>query len=264
MQRNFFIWKKPQLKRGDGVDSIWLEIFYDLVFVIIIAELGDAFSRDISGRGFLQFCVLFVPVSWCWMGSTFYNVRFESNDTSHLLFNILIFFGLASLALHVQDGLGKRSVGFALSYVAVRMLIILMWLRAAWHNPSSRPMIKRFTIGFSLSVALWIFSIFIPPPDRFFLWGLGLISDLITPLTTVKIQSRLPRINASHVSERLGLLTLIMLGESLGALIGDGAQKSPFTLSAGIICTMGLLLYFSLWWVYFLNIMGRHRSSKTI
>ena len=39
----------------------WLELFYDLVYVATIIQMGNMLSHDISWLGFLKFIALFIP-----------------------------------------------------------------------------------------------------------------------------------------------------------------------------------------------------------
>jgi low temperature requirement protein LtrA len=75
--------RPPQLRTIDDSEerhASALELFFDLVFVVAVAELGQTLSRHVSANGFLHFAVLFVPVWWAWVGYTFYADRFDTDD----------------------------------------------------------------------------------------------------------------------------------------------------------------------------------------
>ncbi|MCY7273142.1 MAG: low temperature requirement protein A [Phormidesmis sp. CAN_BIN44] len=61
-------WKRPRLRIAtDGEESnhaSWLELFFDLVFVVVISELSHTLEQHLSWSGFIQFVVLFVPYWW--------------------------------------------------------------------------------------------------------------------------------------------------------------------------------------------------------
>lgn len=44
--------------------ATWLELFYDLVFVVTISQLAHYLEENLSLYGFLQFVLLFIPVWW--------------------------------------------------------------------------------------------------------------------------------------------------------------------------------------------------------
>ena len=259
-------WQTPQLRTDEEEErerkTSWLELFYDLVFVAVVAELSHALAGDLTPGGVLRFVLLFVPAWWIWIGGTFYTDRFETDDVSHRLFTFLQMLAVAGLAYNVHDGMGASSRGFALSYVAGRLIIIYLWLRGGYHSPAARPMTNRYNAGFALSVLLWLVSLAVPPPWRFVLWGLGLAIDLVTPITTFEIQRRLPRLSSSHLPERFGLFTLIVLGESVIAVVGGTSARhdlDPLTMLAG---ALGLALAFGFWWIYFDQVAGRRRRAN--
>jgi low temperature requirement protein LtrA len=86
---------------------------------------------------------------------------------------------------------------------------------------------------------------------RFILWGIALSIDLITPWFTLKDQSRLPRFSTSKLPERFGLLMIIVLGETAAGVV-NGIQNIHSIDSEKIFTAMsGVILGFSLWWIYF-------------
>lgn len=60
------LWKPPRLRLGEGGEgerhATWLELFYDLLFAAVVAQLTFELSQDLSGFGVLTFVVLCVPV----------------------------------------------------------------------------------------------------------------------------------------------------------------------------------------------------------
>lgn len=129
-------WERPRLwqegTHGDeGAERrvSWLELFSDLVFVVVIAELAHYLEGHISWGGVFGYALLFVAAWWAWIGGTFYNERFETYDLSYRLFVFAQLIPIAGMAIFAHDGLGATSAGFALSYAAVRALITILWLR---------------------------------------------------------------------------------------------------------------------------------------
>ena len=98
--------------------ATWLELFYDLIFVVVISQLAHNLENDFSLYGSLGFLALFVPVWWSWTGAAFYATRFDTDDLGHRILILLQMIGAAALAVNVTDGLGNNSAGFALSYAA--------------------------------------------------------------------------------------------------------------------------------------------------
>jgi len=252
------LFKPPQLRSGEEAESerhaTWLELFYDLVFVAAVAQLARNLSDDYSWLGMLHFSVLFVPVWWAWVGHTFYLTRFDTEDVGHRLLTMAQMAAAASLAIHVPAALGATSAGFALSYAAVRFILVAEYLRAGGHIPAVRPLTCRYAAGFGVAASLWAISVLVPVPWRFGLWGIALAVDFLTPLTAGQLHVRFPP-HLMHLPERFGLFTIIVIGEAvLSVVLGIGT--GGLTFGSGMAGVMGLLVAFALWWGYFEGAKG--------
>lgn len=206
--------RSPRLWVGQTSDSqprhaTWLELFYDLVFVVAVSQLAHQLSGHVDVKGFLSFVMLFVPVWWVWIGTTFYANRFDSDDPIRRVLMALQMLAVAALAVHVHHGLDESSKGFAIAYAVSRLLLVLEYLWAGWHLPIARGLTHRYALGFSYGALLWLISVAVPPPFRFGLWIVGLIIDFATPLTAQSAIKQLPP-HAEHLPERFGLFTIIV------------------------------------------------------
>jgi low temperature requirement protein LtrA len=258
-------WQRPQLiveAEGGGERKVtWLELFFDLIFVVVIAELSHYLAVHVSIAGVLGYVLLFVAAWWCWIGGTYYNARFETNDISYRLIVYVLILPVAAMAIFAHDALGQTAAQFALAYAAVRVVIIFLWLRGGWHAPIFRPISNRYAIGFSISALLFITSVFVSPPLRFVLWGFGLASDLITPITIFKFVARLPRLSNSKLPERYGLFVIIVLGEATVGVIRGLAEQESLSFVTGLRGALCMALVFGLWWVYF-DYIARHATFR--
>ena len=248
--------EKENTSNNTSRHATWLELFYDLVFVVVIFQLAHNLEEDFSLYGFLGFLALFVPVWWSWIGAVFYATRFDTDDLGHRILILLQMVGAAALAVNVPDALGNDSAGFALSYAAIRIILVLEYVRTDISKSfsSATPLIRRYSIGFLCGAIVWIISAFIPPPFRFLLWGIALVIDFATLITAGRLHSQFaPHI--SHLPERIGLFIILVLGESVLEVV-VGAQNREFDIYSMVILALGLSIPFSLWWLYFDNVDG--------
>lgn len=248
-------WQKPALRRDEEEAKerkvSWLELFYDLVFVVVIAQLSHGLAAHVGWRGLLYFVLPFVPAWWLWIGGTIYAERFETEDVGHRLITFLQMMPVVAMAVVLHHGLEESSGGFAVAYAAGRLLIIGIWLRGGLHNPEMRPVTNRFAIGFSLSVLLFLGSLLVPAPARYAVWSVALLIDLLTPMFTVQQQKRLPRFSTSRLPERLGLFTIIVLGETIVGVVTGLAEVQHLTLEVAAVGLLGMTMAFAVWWLYF-------------
>lgn len=249
----------PRLRVGAADDGLprratWLELFYDLVFVVAVSQLAHKLSDEISLLGFLSFAALFVPVWWAWIGTTFYANRFDTDDIGRRILMGLQMLAIAALAVNVHHGLSESSIGFALAYAASRLLLVCEYLWAGWHIPQARPLTHRYALGFSIGAFLWLISVFVPLPFRLALWAVGLVIDFATPMSVGKVTLQIPP-HPEHLPERFGLFTIIVLGEAIIAVVNGIADIDWNGLSM-MAAVLGFTTAFSLWWIYFENVEG--------
>ncbi len=250
----------PRLRIGKESEqehrhATWLELFYDLVFVVTVSQVAHNLYENVSIAGFLKFVFLFIPIWWAWIGTTFYANRFDSDDIGHRLLIGLQMLAIAALAVNVHHGLGETSAGFALAYAAGRVILVIEYFRAAKYIPQARGLATRYGTGFAIAASLWLVSAFVPIPLRFIFWGLGLIVDFATPLTAPKNLQLGLLPHPEHLPERFGLFTIIVLGEAIIAVV-DGVSEQKWDVRSAIAAVLGFGIAFSLWWIYFENVSG--------
>ena len=235
-------------------DVSWLELFYDLVFAAAIAQLGQNLSHDLSVQGFVEYVILFVIICWAWTGATFYATRFETDDLVHRILILLQMAGAVSLAVSSSQAFDETSLGFIVSYIAIRSFLIIEYLRTGKKITDARPLTSKYSIGFSCTTILWFISIFVPAPISFILWVLAVISDIIVTILITKKYVNL-RPNTVHLSKRMGLFVIIVLGETIFGLV---ASLSTLEWSIPTILGMGtgITIAFGLWWIYFDTVDG--------
>ncbi len=198
--------------------------------------------------------MLFVIVCWAWTGATFYATRFDVDDLVHRILVLLQMAGAVSLAVNSNQAFDETSMGFIISYVAIRSFLILEYIRTGKKITEARPLTSKYGIGFSCTTFLWLVSLFIPEPLRFIVWILAVIIDIIVTIFITRKYVNLPP-NAFHLSQRMGLFVIIVLGETIFGLVFN---LSPLEWSIPTVLGMGtgITIAFGLWWIYFDTVDG--------
>jgi low temperature requirement protein LtrA len=235
--------------------ATWLELFYDLVFAAAVSQIGlSLYVNNTSITAFLGTASLFAPVWWAWVGVTFYATRFETDDLIHRLLVLLQMIGAAALTINIHGALGETSGNFAISYAAVRAFLVIEYIRAGRKIPAARTLANRYAQGFLISTILWMISAVIPIPIRFIIWALALTIDITTTILVGRKHVQLAP-NIFHLPERMGLFTLIVLGETIFGLVSSLSDQK-WSIESTISIGAGLGIAFSLWWIYFDSIDG--------
>jgi low temperature requirement protein LtrA len=234
--------------------STWLELFFDLCFVVAVAALARGLHDEPNLGGALRFLGLFVPVWWSWMIFTWYATAFDNDDVPYrvtLLAAMLCMLGLAASV----EGVGaeaEAAVGFVVTYATMRVLLAGLFLRALRHAPADvRSFVVFYAAGNGIGAAIWLSSLLVPGPGRYALWALGLLVELLAPILAVRTLEN-PRVSfhPRHIAERYGLFTIIVLGESVLA-VAAGTADTDWAPSAVLTAALGFVAAACIWWLYF-------------
>lgn len=123
----------------------WLELFFDLVFVLAIAELAHYLHDHLTVTGFFQFVFLFLPVWLVWSNYTYYADVFDIDSPRFRIAMLTAMLLSAALAVTVPNAAGSGSTEFAVVYVALRILLVSLYVWA-WH---SSPDVRTRSVGTS-------------------------------------------------------------------------------------------------------------------
>jgi low temperature requirement protein LtrA len=229
--------------------ATWLELFFDLVFVVAVAELGQNLTHDPTLHGFLLYIGLFIPVIWAWAGFTFYANRFDTDDLTYRLLILLAMFAVAALATNTPNAIEEGGRAFAVSYVFVRLVLLALYARAIRYVPQARPLAVLYFRTFTAGTIIWLISILVAPPGRYWLWTLALVCELAVPFLA---WGRLPgaAVDPRHLPERFGLFTIIVLGESVLSVV-LGVADTTWEIDSGFAAAGGFVVAAALWWIYF-------------
>ena len=229
--------------------ATWLELFFDLVFVVAIAQLAHLLHDRLDWVGIASFAALFVPVWWLWIDFSYYADQFDVERGFYRLIMLGVMFGTIVLAQTIPSALQDGSAQFASVYAALRFVIVGLYFQAWRLVPESCELTQRYTLSFSVALVVWILSIALPPPIRFILWGIALLIEISNgPITYATIRE-VP-VQVSHMDERFGLFVIIVLGEAIIAVataLSDIQWQWQETLTA----ISGFIAAISLWWLYF-------------
>ena len=247
-------WRKPQLRvtvEGEGIGhASWIELFFDLVFVNVINELTHYLSEHLSLLGFIQFVALFVPCWWAWVLFTFYIDRYETDDVPHRLLILGVMLATIFLAAAVHEAFGSKAVEFILSYVTIRSLVLLMYLRSVKYVASAWANLRLYLASYVPSTILWIASLWFTSTTRYSLLVLAMAIELAIPIIGSRLLARTPA-HPSHLPERFGLLTLIVLGEAIVS-VAVKAESTNLSQTLPLLAAIGgFAVAACLWWLYF-------------
>jgi low temperature requirement protein LtrA len=239
-------------ERGDEVverHATWTELFFDLVFVVAVAQLAAGLHQHLSFSGAVAFAGLFVPVWWAWTTYAYVADLFDADDGPFRAVLLGAMFLVAALAATIPAAFDGHTTGFVAAYAALRVDLVALYAWAWRSDPNLRRLVAPHVVGFSAGLAIWLSSLAVAAPGRYVVWGVALAVDLATGLVAYLRIAEVPR-HRSHMPERFGLFTLIVLGESVIA-VSAGTAQAHWAAGSAVTAGLGFALAAALWWMYF-------------
>lgn len=228
----------------------WAELFFDLVFVAAVAQVGAVLGEDYTPAGLGRYVFMLGVIWWAWNGYAMYATRFVANDGIGRLLTGLQMTAVIFMAANADGPLdGVSSAGFAAAYAAMRLVLVLQYARVV-AIPPARRLARDSACGIGLAALIWLVSAATPAPARYGVWAVALAVDIGTAVVGARHLRTLPP-HADHLPERFGLFTLILLGESIIAIMKGIQSQDAWSVPAAASAFLGIGLVFSLWWWYF-------------
>ncbi|MCA9364788.1 MAG: low temperature requirement protein A [Candidatus Moranbacteria bacterium] len=243
--------------------ATWLELFFDLAYVAVVAQLTYFLVENQTLTDFVKFVFLFLVVFWSWLNPTIFKNIYHKEDAIYTALTQIQMLFVLVMGVHTKDAFNGGAIGFTVGYLGTRVILIYLYLRYYKQHPEKAPKTKNIVTGYTVAACMWLASIFVPNPFTFLIWVLAFILEILTPYTRGK-GNKIVMLNMHHLPERMGLFTLLVIGESMIvlALVNNAADLS-FTLNGAITGILAFILMVSTWRLYF-KYTERHIAGKRL
>jgi low temperature requirement protein LtrA len=253
------VWYRPMRSRDRDEHhraSTPLELLFDLCFVVAVgqaaASLHHALAEGHAAHGVASFAMVFFAIWWGWLNFSWFASAFDTDDVPYRLATLLQIAGGLTIAAGVSSAFDGDFRVIVAGYVLLRLSLVGQWLRAARTDPECRPTALRYAAGITGVQVLWIARLWVPGTAGIVAFVLLVVAELAVP---VWAESRRGTAwHPHHIAERYGLFTLIVLGETILSAtnaIKEGVSDAAHVGSLAGLAAAGLVLVFSLWWLYF-------------
>lgn len=258
-------WGAPRKFDGPLEDRrvSWLELFYDLVYVIAISRITHHLSLNISIHGFFEYTFLFILIFWGWLnGSLHFDMHGNEGLRTRLmtLWQMMI---IAALAVVIDQHSEDRYFNITIVFMIMQLFITYMWWSVGFYDKSHRRYNKPYTILYLIAFALMGLSLIIPGKWLKLIVPLIILCNYAPPF----IARSLLRQDSGDIDlsasmfERLGLFAIIVFGEvALGVV--NGIREIPeLNFSTWLNFALAISIVFSLWWIFFTLVAQREVKS---
>jgi low temperature requirement protein LtrA len=230
-----------------------LELFYDLAVVVLVAQAAHHLAGHLTWRGLGEFAAVFTLVWIAWANGSLHHElhgREDARARSTFLLQVLV---LVAMGAFIPEAGGARGAAFAVSAGVLFAILTVLWLLAArGDSPEYRRPSRLFVTGTAGCAVLLIGTAFLPASARVLAWGLLDVAYLggFVAVTFASPAEATGVLVTDALIERFGLLTIIVLGETLTGVVAGLAREpvSGLTLSVGLVA---VVVGFGAWWTYF-------------
>jgi low temperature requirement protein LtrA len=233
--------------------ATWLELFFDLVFVVLMGKVTHVLAHTHHGHldfhTIVKFVFMFIPVWWIWANHTIFNNRYDDESKHSRLVTLFIMLLVILLSVFTNTNFKTSFLGFAIIYSAIRSLMIYLHFRMMKLYRKESNYLRTMGLSYSVGMLLGLSSILFHSEFRYIIMMGSIFLDVLAPVFWEnKYKHR--EIHREHLVERNGLLTLILMGETIISLSYSFSNIEWNTYN--IIATIsGFVLLGSLWWIYF-------------
>ncbi|MBO4255556.1 low temperature requirement protein A [Streptomyces griseorubiginosus] len=246
-----------------------LELFFDLCFVVAVAQAGvglvHAVAAGHTGSGIASYAMQFFAIWWAWMNFTWFASAYDNDDVLYRVVTLVQIAGVLVLAAGISRAFEDHDYLVVwLGYVIMRLAMAAHWLRAARSaEGAERTTALRYAGGVLLCMVGWLGLVVLPEHARPWVFLVMAIVEMCVPLYAEKDFAT--SWHPHHISERYGLFTIIVIGETIAAAtvaVQSGVDEHDALGELLPIAAGGLLIVFAAWWIYFVvPIHGRLRTS---
>ncbi len=134
----------------------FLELFYDLVFVVYIASINHALLHHFTLEGFLEFAVLFVIGWWSWNNGATYHELHGNDDVRSRYFTFLQMLFIMGLSIFAPTAFTTGYVGFSVSFMLLNLVIGYLWFMIGVIDQNHRKMSNPYTAFIVLIILFFL------------------------------------------------------------------------------------------------------------
>jgi low temperature requirement protein LtrA len=230
--------------------ATWLELFFDLVFVAALANIGDLLHHDPSLGGAATAFGLLVPIWWAWISFSYFADLFDDDSPLHRLVQLAAMLGAIVLAVTLTDGVGDDGALFAATFAVMFALLAVMYAVTGRSEPRAAELCRWYTLGSAVGAGVWAVSAAVPAPGRYWLWGVAVVANAAISGPIAYARMREAPAQVSHMPERFGLFAIVVLGEAVLSVV-RGVDAADWAAASTATAVAGFVIAAAMWWIYF-------------
>lgn len=241
-----------------GRSVSYIELFYDLVFVVLVSQAAHTLAAHPGWAGAFDFAALFGLVWIAWINGTLYHELHGREDGRSRFYIFAQMCVLAVLAVFTGSAAAEDGTRFALTYVVLLVLLTWQWYEVRRRDlPEHRPASTPYIAGLLVTIVVMSASAWLPDVPRVVVWAAVVAGWVCLGAYGFLSRTRTLQffVATDSLIERLALFVIIVLGETVVGVVNgitEAPDRGALTIATGVVA---LCIGFGLWWNYF-DIVG--------
>lgn len=240
-----------------------LELFYDLVAVVLVAQAAHHLAGKLTWRGLGEYLAVFTLVWIAWVNGSLHHELHGREDARARSTFLLQILALVLLGAFIPEAGGVRGAAFAVTAGSLFAVLAVLWLLASrGDRPQYRRSSRLFVAGTGCCAVILGLSSLLPADARVWTWALLDVAYLVgfgVAVLRVAPGAAAALTVTDALIERFGLLIIIVLGETVTGVV-SGLAAEPVSALTIAVALGAVVVGFGAWWTYF-DFAG-HRESR--
>ena len=241
----------------------WLELFYDLVYVIAIARITHHLAAHVTISGFLEYASLFVLIFWGWLNGSLYHDLHGSEGLRTRLITLWQMMIIAAFAITIDQPSSRPYFNLTIVLMVMQFYITYLWWSVGFYDKSHRRYSRPYVIFFLLAMTLMGLSLYVSAKWLKIIVPLVIICNYTPAFIAHRLLRRASTdLNlSSAMSERLGLFTIIVFGELVLGVVNGISDMHVANFSTWLNFAFAIAVVFILWWIFFTLVSNREAKK---
>jgi low temperature requirement protein LtrA len=156
-----------------------LELFYDLVYVVLVGQIAHTLAEDVSWAGVRDFAVVFGLIWISWFNGTQFHELHGREDGRNRSFIFLQMGILTVLAVYTGHAATTDGEPFAITYASLLAVLVWQWSSVFRRDrPEYRPGAFRYLVGLVVSIAAMLASSGMEDSGRLAVWAAVVVGSI--------------------------------------------------------------------------------------
>ncbi|GAA4281041.1 low temperature requirement protein A [Gaetbulibacter aestuarii] len=238
----------------------WLELFFDLVYVIAIAKITHHLSEGMHSENILEFIFFFILIFWGWLNGSMYHDLHGAEGWRTRFMTLWQMLIVSALVITLDSPAESFVFNVTTALILLQIFIIYLWWSVGLYDKEHRKLNRPYSIIYLAALALMVTTLFLKDP---FIIQVILFSSLFLNYLPPFVLYALSKVRTNRfvlsesMTERLGLFTIIIFGEVIAGVISGVTALHQLNLKIWINFSLAVILVFALWWLFFTLISDR-------